>query len=98
MQPVVFQVQNSEEFQDMVDRKDYRISKAIVEQLLNNIDNKRNKLLLFSVAYPTTTYDYMVERKDFIDTLNQNLEICKREEDYETCGKIKEAIKKLENE
>jgi hypothetical protein len=43
-------------------------------------------------------YDIIVNRKDFIETLNQNLPLMERYEDYERCQNIVNALKYLRGE
>ena len=42
-------VQNSDEFQEMVDSKDFRISEAVVSGILKNIKSKKKHIHLLSI-------------------------------------------------
>ena len=42
-------VQNAEEFQQMVDNKDFRIAEAIVSGILSNINKKKKHIHVLSV-------------------------------------------------
>ena len=45
-----FTLNNSEEFQDMINNKDFRISQAIVETILNNLTTKKKHVHVLSVS------------------------------------------------
>ena len=42
-------LKNSDEFQDMVDRKDFAISQAIVESILTNLNSRKKHVHVLSV-------------------------------------------------
>jgi len=90
-------VNNSDEFQEMVDNKDFRIAKAIVESILENINTKKKNVHILSVACveDQAIYDLTLDRKFFVDTLEENLKYFIEQERYEECQKIVEAINKL---
>jgi len=90
-------VNNSDEFQEMIDRKDFRIAKAIVESILSNMENKKRNVHILSVACveDQAIYDLTLDRKFFVDTLEENLKYFIEQERYEQCQEIVEAIKKL---
>ena len=46
---------------------------------------------------PDKIMDLTVDRRDFIDTLEKNLEIQIYHEEYEICAEIQKAIEKLKN-
>ena len=90
-------VNNQDEFQEMIDRKDFRIAKAIVESILDNMDTKKRNVHILSVACveDQSIYDLTLDRKFFVDTLEENLKYFIEQERYEECQRIVEAIKKL---
>jgi hypothetical protein len=90
-------VNNSDEFQEMVDNKDFRIAKAIVESILENLNTKKKNVHILSVACveDQAIYDLTLDRKFFVDTLEENLKYYIEQERYEECQQIVEAIKKL---
>ena len=90
-------VNNSDEFQEMVDNKDFRIAKAIVESILENLNTKKKNVHILSVACveDQAVYDLSLDRKFFVDTLEENLKYFIEQERYEECQKIVEAINKL---
>ncbi len=92
-------VNNSDEFQELVDQKDFRISKAIVEGILDNINSKKKHVHVLSVTCidDDEVYDITVERKHFAETLEENLPYYVIEELYEDCQRIVSTIKDLKN-
>jgi hypothetical protein len=92
-------VNNSDEFQELVDQKDFRISKAIVEGILDNVKSKKKHIHVLSVTCleEGEIYDITVERKHFAETLEENLPYYIREEQYEDCSRIVKTIDELKN-
>ena len=92
-------VNNSDEFQELVDNKDFRIAKAIVDGILNNMDSKKKHVHVLSIncLEEGEIYDITVERKHFIETLEENLPYYIREEQYEDCQRIVNVVSKLKN-
>ena len=92
-------VNNSDEFQELVDHKDFRISKAIVDGILDNINSKKKHVHVLSITCleEGEIYDITVERKHFAETLEENLPYYIREEQYEDCSRIVKTISELKN-
>ena len=90
-------VNNSEEFQQMVVNKDFRIAKAIVESILSNINSKKRNIHILSVSCleDQAIYDLTLDKKFFVDTLEENLKYFIEQERYEQCQEIVNAINKL---
>ena len=88
---------DSDEFEQMVVNRDLRISKALVETILKNLNGRKRHLHALSilVEQEQTIYDITVDRQDFVTTLEQNLSILQDNEDYETCAEVVKAIKFL---
>ena len=88
---------NSDEFQDMIDKKDFTISKAVVETILTNLNTRKKYLHVLSVncLEDGATYDITLEKKYFAETLRENLKYYVEKELYEDCTQIVEAINKL---
>lgn len=93
-------VQNSDEFQEMVDSKDFRISEAVVSGILKNLDTKKRHVHVLSIACieDDAIYDITVERKHFAETLEENLPYYIKEERYEDCRVIADAIDRLKTQ
>ncbi len=94
---VEINLNNSDEFQDMIDRKDFTIAKAVVETILANLNTRKKHLHVLSVncLEDGATYDITLERRYFEETLQENLKYYVEKELYEECTKIVEAINKL---
>ena len=88
---------DSDEFEKMVADRDLRISKALVETILKNLNGRKRHLHALSilVEQEQTIYDITVDRQDFVTTLEKNLSILQDNEDYETCAEVVKAIKFL---
>jgi protein-arginine kinase activator protein McsA len=93
-------VQNSDEFQEMVDSKDFRISEAVVSGILKNVKSKKKHVHVLSIhcIEDDAIYDITVERKHFAETLEENLPYYVREERYEDCRVIADTISMLKNQ
>lgn len=88
---------NSEEFQEMIERKDFAIAKAVVESILSNLNGRKKFVHVLSVncLEEQSTFDITLERKYFAETLQENLKYYVEQELYEDCSKIVEAINTL---
>ena len=95
--PKEFYVDSSEEFQEMIDNKDFKIAKAIVEGILANLDTKKKHVHLLSIIIEeeNSIYDITIERKHFAETLEENLTHYVHEERYEDCQRIANIISEL---
>jgi protein-arginine kinase activator protein McsA len=93
-------VQNSDEFQEMVDNKDFRISEAVVSGILKNVKSKKKHVHVLSIlcVEDDAIYDITVERKHYAVTLDENLPYYVREERYEDCRIIADTIDLLKNQ
>ena len=65
-------VNNVDEFQEMVDSKDFKISESIVNSILSNLNSKKNHIHILSVSIleDGQTLDITLERKFFIEKEN----------------------------
>jgi hypothetical protein len=90
---------DSEEFEELVTQRDLRISKALVETILKNLKGRKRHLHALSVLIEQdqTIYDITIDRKEFVNTLEQNLPIYEQHELYEGCAEIVKAIKFLKD-
>jgi hypothetical protein len=89
---------DSDEFEELVSNRDLRISSALVETILKNLNGRKRHLHALSVLVEQeqTIYDITIDRKEFITTLKSNLSIFEENELYEQCSEIIKAIKFLE--
>ena len=90
-------VKDVEEFEEMLHEQDLKISKAIVEVALKNLkgDKRFIPVMEIHVEEDESIFDITLDRQDMLSTLQQNLEIHERNEDYEGCARIANAIKEL---
>jgi DNA-directed RNA polymerase len=90
-------VKSVEEFEDMLQEQDLKISKAIIEVALKNLkgDKRFIPVLEVHVEDDESIFDITLDRQNMISTLQQNLEIHERNEDYEGCARISKAIQEL---
>jgi hypothetical protein len=88
---------DSDEFEKMVAKRDLRISKALVETILKNLNGRKRYIHALSVLVENeeAIYDVTVDRQDFVETLESNLSIYEENELYEGCAEIVNAIKFL---
>ena len=92
-------VKTQEEFEEMLQEQDLRISKAIVEVALKNLNSRKRFIPVLEVHIEDegNIFDITLDRRDMLSTLQQNLEIHERNEDYEGCARIASAIKELKS-
>ena len=89
-----FEVKNADEFEDMITSRDFRISQALVNTILKNLKGTKRHHHALSVICmeDAAIYDVTIDRKDFLHTLNENIENYENQEEYEECAKIQKAI------
>ena len=87
-------IQNEDEFDELVNSKDIRISNALVETILSNLKSKKRHHHALSVKCMETgiSYDITIDKKDFEENLKEILPRYELEEEYETCQKIKDSL------
>ena len=97
MKPKEFKVATMNEFQEMVDNKDFSITQAVVESILGNLKTRKKHVHVLSVkcVEEETILDITLEKAHFIDTLKDNLKYFEEKEMYEECQKIHNSIKFL---
>lgn len=92
-------VKTYDDFEQLIYNKDLGISKAIISKILSNLNTKKRftHVLEIMIEDEDKIMDLTVDRRDFIDTLEKNLEIQIYHEEYEICVEIQKAIEKLKN-
>lgn len=87
-------VNNSEEFEKLMDEQDIRVSKALVSTIINNMNGRKRHLPFLSVYIKEEQkiYDFTVDREQFKYTLEQNLPIMEKNEMFEECSQIIKAL------
>ena len=88
---------DTDEFEQLVASRDLRISKALVETILKNLNGRKRHIHALSVLIEQeqTMYDITIDRQEFVTTLEQNLPIYEKHELYEDCAEIVKAIQFL---
>lgn len=88
---------DTDEFEQLVASRDLRVSKALVETILKNLNGRKRHIHALSVLIEQeqTMYDITIDRQEFVTTLEQNLPIYEKHELYEGCQEIVNAIKFL---
>jgi hypothetical protein len=94
-----FEVQNINELEEILNNKDIRISRAITKTILNNLTSKKRNLHALSIKCQeeNEVYDISVDRKEFISSLEKCLPNFEKNELYEDCAQIINAIQFLKN-
>ena len=97
--PQKIKVKTQEEFEHRAKSHDLQISKACVRGILDNLDSEKRHIhiLEITVEEDDTIFDITCDKKDFIETLEKNLTIMEKWEQYETCSEIVKAIKILKS-
>jgi hypothetical protein len=92
-----FTVDNSEEFESMIEAGDIRIAKALVETILKNLKGRKRHIPAMSIYLKDEQLllDVTVDRKDFEYVLETNLSKYEAHELYEGCAEIVNALKFL---
>ena len=90
---------DTDEFEQLVASRDLRVSKALVETILKNLNGRKRHIHALSVLIEQeqTMYDITIDRQEFVTTLEQNLPIYEKHELYEECAEIVNAIKVLKD-
>ena len=96
----IIEFDTTEEITEYVSGGNYNLSVLIVDTILKNLKTKKREMLIISFIAKDADliYDIIVNRKDFIETLTQNLPLMERYEDYERCQNIVNALKYLRGE
>jgi hypothetical protein len=89
-----FEVNNSEEFEELIDGGNIEITIAIVETILNNLKGKKRHIPAMSILLKEEEMimDVTVDREDFIYVLETNLPKYEAYEMYEKCIEIVNGI------
>ena len=97
LKPKEIEVNTLIEFQDLVDKKHFTISQAIVSSILKNLKTKKKNVHVLSVKCleENTVFDITLEKTNFSDTLQENLKYFEEREMFEECAEISNAIKVL---
>jgi len=91
-----FKISKTENIEDEI-AGNLEISNIIVDTILSNLNTTKRHIYALSIVLEDTgdNYDFTINRDCFRDTLNRNLYIQEKFEQYEVCNKILEALDKL---
>ena len=94
-----FEVNNSEEFEGLIENGDIEIAQALVETILKNLKGRKRHIPAMYVLLQEEqmVLDVTVDRLDFIYVLETNLPKYEAYEMYEKCAEIVNAIKYLKD-
>ena len=87
-------VNTLEEWEEMMKHQNYDISKSIVNKILENLHTKKRFIPILEIEVNNNgeIYDITLDRKNMLNTLQVNLKIYEKYEDYEGCDNIIKAI------
>jgi len=92
-----FKVNTLQDFQELVDKKDMGVKKAVVNAILNNLKSRRKNIHIISVncLKENSIFDITLQKEHFVDTLSENIKYFEEAEMYEECSKMLKAIETL---
>ena len=92
-----FKVNTLQDFQELVDKKDMGVKKAVVNAILNNLKSRRKNVHIISIncLNENSIFDITLPKEHFVDTLKENMPYFEEAEMYEECGKMLKAIETL---
>ena len=95
--PKEIEVRSLNDFHELVEKKYFGISEAIVQSILGNLKTRKKNVHVLSVKCieEATVFDITLEKVNFKETLKENLKYFEQREMYEECGKIHKAIEVL---
>lgn len=90
---------NSEDIGYMLEGGDYNLSCLVVDITLENLKTKKKVIPIVSIyaKEEDMVWDLTLDREDMEETLNKNLEIMEKFEDYERCQEIVNGIKFIQS-
>lgn len=90
--------ETQDELVDLLSNGYEELSMEIVDTILKNLDKEEGEFKIAEITFEDSDdiADIYVEPEDYILTLQQNLWVFEEIEDYETCAKVRDAIKYLE--
>lgn len=92
-------VKNADELAELMEAGSYEISKSIVNNIIKNLDTDKKHIHVVSIfcISDAEMYDLTLERNKFLETLEMNLPMFEKNEDYVGCAQIIESINQLKN-
>ena len=92
-------VKDEDEFENIINSKDKRLSTEIVSIILNNLDTKKRFINVLEIHLESSgiVLNITADRESFIPTLKKNIDTLIFHVEYEICARVKEAIEYLSN-
>lgn len=83
-----------EEMEEVITADNYKFSKYIVDQAFYHLTSSESEISILEIETvdTNTTFDIVLEPKHMVETLEANLPVMEKHEDYETCKKIVDSI------
>jgi hypothetical protein len=83
-----------EEMEEVITADNYKFSKYIVDQAFYHLTSSESEISILEIETvdTNTTFDIILEPKHMVETLESNLPVMEKHEDYETCKKIVDSI------
>ena len=90
-------IQNKETLSNMANNKDIILAKAMIEELLKNLNTRKKSIPLLNIKLVNEDeiFTFIVEKQYFREALVENLDVFLKAEEYEWCRKIQDAINEL---
>tara|TARA_R110000822_G_scaffold39233_4_gene107959 strand:+ start:5712 stop:6029 length:318 start_codon:yes stop_codon:yes gene_type:complete len=90
-------IKDIEDLENRIKSKDKKLSIEIANSILDNLDTKKRFINILEIHLENSgmVVDITADRKNFIHTLQKNLNTLIFHEEYEMCAKVKTAIEYL---
>ena len=100
MEPLKLEYQHYEELADAIENKDPQVVIAMVETALEHMTSKEEKIyfLYATVKKDEVVFEFSMGKEDLEAVFESNLPNLERQEEFELCIKVKEALDKLKSE
>lgn len=97
---MVFEFKSVSEFKDKIESKDLEISKEIYKQISKafNDKRKRKKVTAFVAKIKSEVIEFILERNQWVVSLNTCLEVFAQNDLFEECIEIQKMLKQLDYE
>jgi len=97
---MVFEFESISEFKTKIENRDLDISKQIYKQIHKAINEKRKrkKVIAFIAKIKSEVIEFILERDQWVVSLNTCLEVFAENDMFEECIEIQKILKTLSNE
>ena len=100
MEPLRLEYEHYEDLADAIENKDPQVVIAMVETALEHMTSKEEKIyfLYATVKKDEVVFEFSMGKEDLEAVFESNLPNLERQEEFELCIKVKEALDKLKSE